>query len=238
MSEYKKYINEIEKRKALNLNPKPIDTANLIKEIILQIKDENHPEREKSLDFLIYNVLPGTTSAAVIKADFLKDIITKKESIKEINEDFEPVPVLDYAKGKLASEQDLFKSDKNFVILRLGSLYGYSLDSTRLNIMPNLFSKITSQDGVIKLFSGGKQLKSLVSIIDVVRCMKFVEENKEIILQSILISVEGYWEKNGTVESNYFYNCYGNFLVSSIQNQTELLAKFFKTSSWKTRDFH
>ena len=50
MTEYKKYINEIEKRKALNLNPKPIDTANLIKEIILQIKDENHPEREKSLD--------------------------------------------------------------------------------------------------------------------------------------------------------------------------------------------
>ena len=31
--------------------------ANLIKEIILQIKEENHPEREKSLDFLIYNVL-------------------------------------------------------------------------------------------------------------------------------------------------------------------------------------
>ena len=52
MTEYKKYINEIEKRKALNLNPKPIDTADLIKEIILQIKDANHPEKEKkSLDF-------------------------------------------------------------------------------------------------------------------------------------------------------------------------------------------
>ena len=64
------------------------------------------------------------------------------------------------------------------------------------------------------------------------------EENKETILQSTFISVEGYWEKNGTVESDYFYNCYGNFIVSSIQNQTELLTKFFKTSSWKTRDFH
>ena len=100
--------------------------------------------------------------------------------IKEINEDFEPVPVLDYAKGKLASEQDLFKSDKNFVILRLGSLYGYSLDSTRLNIMPNLFSKITSFDGKITLFSGGDQLKSLVSVKDVARCMEFVGENENI----------------------------------------------------------
>ena len=64
------------------------------------------------------------------------------------------------------------------------------------------------------------------------------EENKETNLQSIFISVEGYWEKNGIVESNYFYNCYGNFIVSSMQNQTGLLTEFFKTSSWKTRDFH
>lgn len=64
------------------------------------------------------------------------------------------------------------------------------------------------------------------------------EENKETILQSTFISVEGYWKKNGTVESNYFYNCHGNFIVSSIQNQTGLLTKFFKNSSWKTRDFH
>ena len=46
--------------------------------------------------------------------------------------------------------------------------------------MPNLFSKITSQNGTIKLFGGGKQLKSLVNIIDVARCMKFVETNKNI----------------------------------------------------------
>ena len=100
--------------------------------------------------------------------------------VKDINEDFQPLPVLDYAKGKLASEQDLLKSDKNFVVLRLGSLYGNSLDSTRLNIMPNLFSKIASFDGKITLFSGGDQLKSLVSVKDVVRCMEFVGENENI----------------------------------------------------------
>ena len=41
----------LKKEKALNLNPKPIDTANLIKEIILQIKDENHPEEKSHLIF-------------------------------------------------------------------------------------------------------------------------------------------------------------------------------------------
>ena len=138
MTEYKKYINEIEKRKALNLNPKPIDTANLIKEIILQIKDENHPEREKSLDFLIYNVLPGTTSAAVIKADFLKDIITKKESIKEINEDF-GFELLSHMKGGQSIKVllDLAFSDNKNIASKAGKVlktqvFLYEADTDRL----------------------------------------------------------------------------------------------------------
>ena len=52
-----------------------------------------------------------------------------------------------------SNEFDIKKNHQNFIILRLGSVYGYSLDTMRINIMPNLFSKITSQDGVIKLFS-------------------------------------------------------------------------------------
>ncbi len=103
-----------------------------------------------------------------------------KKAKKNIKEEEKTKPVLMYAKSKSQNEVDIKKNHQNYVILRLGSVYGYSLDTMRINIMPNLFSKITSQDGVIKLFSGGKQLKSLVSIIDVVRCMKFVEENKEI----------------------------------------------------------
>ena len=85
-----------------------------------------------------------------------------------------------YAKSKVQNEIDIQHSGKKFVILRLGSVYGYSQDTMRINIMPNLFSKIASQNGLIKLFSGGKQLKSLVSLIDVVRCMKFVDENNKI----------------------------------------------------------
>jgi len=50
----------------------------------------------------------------------------------------------------------------------------------RINIMPNLFSKIASQNGEINLFAGGKQIKSLVPLIDVVRCMKFMEQNEKI----------------------------------------------------------
>ncbi len=89
-------------------------------------------------------------------------------------------PVLSYAKSKDYNEKQLQNSGKNYVILRLGSVYGYSTDTMRIDIMPNLFSKISSQNGILKLFSGGKQIKSLVPLIDVARCFKFIEEREDI----------------------------------------------------------
>lgn len=103
------------------------------------------------------------------------------ETKKNITENETPCPVLVYSSSKVQNEKDIINSKKNYIILRLGSVYGYSsTDTMRVNIMPNLFSKITSQNDTINLFSGGKQLKSLVPLIDAVRCMKFMEENDRI----------------------------------------------------------
>ena len=66
----------------------------------------------------------------------------KNSLVKDIDEDFEKFPVLSYAKGKDKNEEQIKNSGKNYVILRLGSVYGCSNDATRLNIMPNLFSMI------------------------------------------------------------------------------------------------
>jgi len=98
----------------------------------------------------------------------------------DIKEDEKTKPVLSYSSSKAINENQLKKSGKNYVILRLGSVYGYSTDSMRIDIMPNLFSKIASQDGTLKLFAGGRQIKSLVPLIDVARCFKFMEEKNEI----------------------------------------------------------
>lgn len=46
-----------------------------------------------------------------------------------------------------------------------------------MSIMHNLFAKIASIYWVIKLFGNGNQLKSLVPLLDVTRCLKFVSEN-------------------------------------------------------------
>ncbi len=88
MSIYKDYLKEIEERKVLGLHPQPIDGAELLSEIIAQIKDVENEYREDSLNFFIYNVLPGTTSAAGVKAKFLKEIILGESIVKEITPAF------------------------------------------------------------------------------------------------------------------------------------------------------
>ena len=81
-----------------NDKPKPIDDAKLLDEIISNIKNINSIYRKESLDLLIYNVLPGTTSAARVKAKFLKDIILGCISLDEIMPDF-AFELLSHMKG-------------------------------------------------------------------------------------------------------------------------------------------
>jgi nucleoside-diphosphate-sugar epimerase len=103
-----------------------------------------------------------------------------KEVRKDIDEDEETCPMLSYGKSKDYNEKQLKASGKNYIILRLGSVYGYSTDTARIDIMANFFSKVASQDGILKLYAGGRQVKSLVPLIDVARCFKFVEERDDL----------------------------------------------------------
>ncbi|MEM9648507.1 MAG: bifunctional aconitate hydratase 2/2-methylisocitrate dehydratase [Bacteroidota bacterium] len=88
MNRYTEYLKEIEQRKEQGLHPKPIDDAALLSDIIAQIKDSDNEFRDDSVHFFIYNVLPGTTSAAGVKANFLKQIILGEVQVQEITPDF------------------------------------------------------------------------------------------------------------------------------------------------------
>ncbi len=92
-------MEEIENRKNnLGLAPLPIDSADLLAEIIAQIKDSENAHREDSLNFFIYNALPGTTSAAGVKAEFLKQIILAEFTVEEITPTF-AFELLSHMKG-------------------------------------------------------------------------------------------------------------------------------------------
>ena len=98
MSLYSAYLDEIKTRKAEGLSPKPIDGGPLCFEIVEQIREPRHPNREDSLKYFIYNTLPGTTAAAKVKAAFLKEIIQGTADIAEISVDF-AFELLSHMKG-------------------------------------------------------------------------------------------------------------------------------------------
>lgn len=98
MNAYSDYLAEIKDRKNQGLAPKPIDDGRLVGEIITLIEDKNNQQRADALKFFIYNTLPGTTSAAAIKAEFLKKIVLGETVVPEISPAF-ALELLSHMKG-------------------------------------------------------------------------------------------------------------------------------------------
>jgi len=151
-----------------------------------RVKSETNTEKDNKIQLVgekgTQNILNAISDKCKIIFPSTHVVFEGIEKIKNnILENENLKPELSYAKSKATNEKQLINSGKNYIILRLGSVYGYSLDNARIDIMPNLFSKIASQNGTLKLFSGGKQVKSLVPLIDVARCFKFMEEREDLI---------------------------------------------------------
>ncbi len=98
MALYDAYLENIETRKQQGLSAKPIDDGDLLAEIIGLIKQPDNGHRADALHYFIYNTLPGTTSAAVEKAAFLKEIILGQATVDEISTDF-AFELLSHMKG-------------------------------------------------------------------------------------------------------------------------------------------
>ena len=150
-----------------------------------RVKSESKPENEEKIKLVAED---GTQNIIDVISDKCKIIMPSTHVVfegidkvkKNILEDDKTCPILSYGKSKDFNEKQLKESGKNFIILRLGSVYGYSTDTARIDIMANFFSKMASQDKTLRLFGGGRQLKSLVPIIDVARCFKFMEERDDL----------------------------------------------------------
>jgi nucleoside-diphosphate-sugar epimerase len=150
-----------------------------------RVKSESNQDHDKKIKLVAeegtQNILDAISNKCKIVMPSTHVVYEGISKVKtDILEDEQTNPVLSYGKSKDFNEKQLKDSGKNYIILRLGSVYGYSSDTARIDIMPNFFSKMASQNGTLKLYSGGRQVKSLVPLIDVARCFKFMEEREDI----------------------------------------------------------
>ena len=178
MSMYEDYLKEIETRKTQGLHPKPVDGADLLSEIISQIKDVYNEHREGSLNFFIYNVLPGTTSAAGVKAKFLKEIILGESVVAEITPDsaFEQ---LSHMKGgpsvevllDLALGNDYVLAQEASKVLKT-QVFLYDADTTRLEEAYKSGSEIAKD--IIESYANAEFFTKLPEIDEEIEIVTFV----------------------------------------------------------------
>ena len=178
MSIYKEYITEIKERKNQGLNPKPIDDGELLSEIIKQIKDIDHVDRAASIDFFIYHVIPGTTSAAVVKAKFLKNIIIGNYSLDEISPAF-AFELLSHMKGgpsievliDLALGNSPFNAEEAAKVLKT-QVFLYEADMNRLEDAYNSGNKIA--EDIIISYSKAEFFTKLPDIDEEIKVVTYV----------------------------------------------------------------
>jgi len=175
---YKDYLKEIEERKEQGLNPKPIDGADLLSVIIAQIKDANNQYREDSLQFFIYNTIPGTTSAAGVKAQFLKEIILGQSVVNEITPAF-AFELLSHMKGgpsievllDLALGNDAAIANEAAKVLKT-QVYLYDADTDRLKAA--FESGNTIAIDIIKSYAQAEFFTKLPEIAEEIKVVTFI----------------------------------------------------------------
>ncbi|MET3538004.1 bifunctional aconitate hydratase 2/2-methylisocitrate dehydratase [Chryseobacterium limigenitum] len=178
MNIYKDYIKEIEERKNQGLHPKPIDGADLLSEIITQIKDAGNEYRSDSLKFFIYNTLPGTTSAAGVKAQFLKEIILGESVVEEISPAF-AFELLSHMKGgpsievllDLALGNDISIAKEAANVLKT-QVYLYDADTNRLKEAFNSGNEIAKE--LIESYAKAEFFTKLPEVAEEVKVVTFI----------------------------------------------------------------
>ena len=178
MSKYIEYLEEIEQRKSQELDPKPIDGAELLSEIISQIKDNNHKHRKDSLNFFIYNVLPGTTSAAIIKSKFLKEIVLGESIVNEISVDF-AFDLLSHMKGgpsievllDIALDKDISNATRAAKVLKT-QVFLYEADTSRLENAFKAGNSIAKE--IIESYANAEFFTKLPDLPEEIKVVTFV----------------------------------------------------------------
>jgi len=178
MKIYNNYISEIKDRAKQELHPKPIESAELLSEIILQIRDLNNLHREDSINFFIYNTIPGTTSAAKVKAEFLKEIILNECLVEEITPTF-AFELLSHMKGgpsikillDLALGNNTYTSIEAAKVLKT-QVFLYDADTDRLSKAYKEGSKIAKE--IIESYAKAEFFTKLPQIEEEINIVTYV----------------------------------------------------------------
>jgi aconitate hydratase 2/2-methylisocitrate dehydratase len=184
MTLYSNYLAEIEKRKNDGLNPKPIENGELLKEIISQIKDKNNVHRKDSIHFLIYNTIPGTTTAAEVKSKFLKEIITGESIVDEISVSF-AFELLSHMKGGPSIEVllDIALGEDKSIALNAAEVlktqfFLYEVDTNRLEKAYKSGNKIA--EDILRSYSKAEFFTKLPDIEDEIKVVTYVAAEGDI----------------------------------------------------------
>ncbi|ADY67369.1 bifunctional aconitate hydratase 2/2-methylisocitrate dehydratase [Agrobacterium tumefaciens] len=184
MNLYLDYLAEIESRKTQGLAPKPIDDGELTGEIIALIRDTGSEYRADALKFFIYNTLPGTTSAAGVKAAFLRQIILGETVVPEITPTF-ALELLSHMKGGPSIEAllDIALGDDAGLAQQAGEVLKtqvFLYDADMFRLRDAFKAGNTVAKGVLESYAKAEFFTKLPDVEDEIKVVTFIAAEGDI----------------------------------------------------------
>jgi UDP-glucose 4-epimerase len=102
--------------------------------------------------------------------------VLETEKNTNLTEEDEPRPKYPYAESKREVENYLLHSNKNYVIMRFGTHYGYT-PGIRFNLVTNVFFKKAIMGKNLSVHGSGDNYRPTLCVKDAIQCMRFLAEH-------------------------------------------------------------
>ncbi len=115
------------------------------------------------------------------------------ESVKylDLNEEDTPAPKLPYAETKVAMEKYLRETDRDYVVCRFGTNYGFS-PGVRFNLVTNIFVQRTLLGKNLTIHGKGENFRPTVCVNDCARALEFLAKREDASKQTFHVVNESF----------------------------------------------
>ena len=159
--------------------------ADLVFYLAAQVEAESSQERSEAVwreNFevpkAIFEAAPAGARIVFPSSGNVFGGIPEGEKWSDLTEEDTPHPKLPYAETKHAVEQFLAQTNRDYVVLRFGTNYGYA-PGARFNLVTNIFTKRALEGLDLKLHGGGLNWRPTASTVDCARALKFVATKRD-----------------------------------------------------------
>jgi nucleoside-diphosphate-sugar epimerase len=169
----------------LDLMGRLLDGVDVLHMLAAEVEAEKSVHKERAVwenNFEVpkrlIEICPSTTRIMFPSTGNVFGGLDPDQKFMDLTEEDQPKPKYPYAETKRAMEEFLLGSDKNFVILRFGTNYGYA-PGIRFNLVTNIFTRRMLLGEDLIIHGGGENWRPTACVWECAKALEFLSGRQD-----------------------------------------------------------